>query len=405
MILSRFKNIGPGAMVAAAFIGPGTVTTATMAGASYGYTLLWAIAFSIVATIILQEMAARLGTVARIGVGDALRMKISSKIGLYFTAFLVVSAIFIGNAAYEAGNISGAALGVNSFVSKGSEYWMVLLIGGVAFMILYSGKYQLIEKFLVFLVSILAVVFIISAIIINPDYNAVIKGLFIPTIPAGSLFLIVGLIGTTVVPYNLFLHASASRKRWLNEDNLKNARIDTFISVLIGGLITMCILITSAAAFQNTAISSFKASDLVLALRPVMGDFSGYFISFGFLAAGLSSAITAPLATAFATTELVGNYKDMNSPFFRAIWMLILFSGLFFALSGFKPLSIILFAQFANGLLLPIIATFLVWVMNDKFILKSHTNSPLVNILGFLVILITIILGLKSISGAISQFG
>lgn len=167
----------------------------------------------------------------------------------------------------------------------------------------------------------------------------------------------------------------------------------------------MCILITSAAAFQNTAISSFKASDLVLALRPVMGDFSGYFISFGFLAAGLSSAITAPLATAFATTELVGNYKDMNSPFFRAIWMLILFSGLFFALSGFKPLSIILFAQFANGLLLPIIATFLVWVMNDKFILKSHTNSPLVNILGFLVILITIILGLKSISGAISQFG
>jgi NRAMP (natural resistance-associated macrophage protein)-like metal ion transporter len=403
MILSRLKNIGPGAMVAAAFIGPGTVTTATMAGASYGYTLLWAIVFSISATIVLQEMSARLGTVGRMGVGEALRSKMGSTLSFYFTAFLVVSAIFIGNAAYEAGNISGAALGANSLIGEESRHWIILMIGMVAFMILYSGKYHLIEKFLVILVSILAVVFIISAILIKPDLSEVMKGLFVPTIPSGSLILIVGLIGTTVVPYNLFLHASASRKRWENESQLRDARIDTIFSVIVGGLITMCILITSAAAFQNTQVDVFKASDLVFSLRPVLGNFSDLFLSFGFLAAGLSSAITAPLATAFAISELLGKSSEMKSTFFRVIWMLVLFAGIFFSVSGLKPLSIILFAQFANGLLLPIIATFLVWIMNDKSILKSHTNKTVINVLGVIVILITIILGLKSISGVLSQ--
>ena len=109
--IKKLKNIGPGAMVAAAFIGPGTVTTATMAGAGYGYTLLWAILFSIFATVVLQEMSARLGVVGKMGVGEAIRKKIGHKILFSLAAILVISAILIGNAAYEAGNISGAVLG------------------------------------------------------------------------------------------------------------------------------------------------------------------------------------------------------------------------------------------------------------------------------------------------------
>lgn len=110
----QFKGLGPGIFVAAAFIGPGTVTTATMAGAGYGYTLIWAIAFSILATIVLQEMSARLGVITGMGVGDALRKKTQNKFLKVVTFTLVVLAIVIGNAAYEAGNLTGAVLGFDN---------------------------------------------------------------------------------------------------------------------------------------------------------------------------------------------------------------------------------------------------------------------------------------------------
>ncbi|MCG8576105.1 MAG: divalent metal cation transporter, partial [Flavobacteriales bacterium] len=115
-MLKKLKHIGPGAMVAAAFIGPGTITTATLAGASYGYTLLWAILFSVLATIVLQEMASRLGVIGRKGLGEAIRAKLNGKLSFYLAATLVISAIFIGNAAYESGNISGAVLGFKSIL-------------------------------------------------------------------------------------------------------------------------------------------------------------------------------------------------------------------------------------------------------------------------------------------------
>ena len=110
-MFDRLKNLGPGIVVAAAFIGPGTVTTATIAGAGFGYTLLWAILFSILATIVLQEMSARLGIVSQLGVGQAIRQKLQSPILKWFAFILVIGAILIGNAAYEAGNITGDVLG------------------------------------------------------------------------------------------------------------------------------------------------------------------------------------------------------------------------------------------------------------------------------------------------------
>ena len=116
-MLKKLKQLGPGMLVAAAFIGPGTVTTASMAGAGYGYTLLWAMLFSILATITLQEMTARLGTQAKMGLGEAIRKKSTNKLLRYLSFGLVISAIVIGNAAYESGNLAGAVLGFEDFPS------------------------------------------------------------------------------------------------------------------------------------------------------------------------------------------------------------------------------------------------------------------------------------------------
>ncbi|MDH3708606.1 MAG: Nramp family divalent metal transporter [Cyclobacteriaceae bacterium] len=401
-MLNKLKNIGPGAMVAAAFIGPGTVTTATIAGSSFGYTLLWAVGFSIVATFVLQEMSARLGVMGQMGVGEAIRSKVNKRWLFLVVAALVIGAILIGNAAYEAGNITGAVLGFEVDWPALPFNPLILLIGVVAFLLLWSGRYKLIEKSLVLLVSVMGVVFIAAAIILKPDLSSTLVGLFVPAAPQGSMIMIVSLIGTTVVPYNLFLHASTVKTRWQDSADLTTARTDTLISVVGGGLITMAILITSAIAFQGVDQEVNSASDLALQLRPLLGSWSGSFIAVGFLAAGLSSSITAPLAAAYATSEILGWKEDLQGKKFRIIWLLVLGAGVLFSSLGFRPTLVILFAQFTNGLLLPVVATFLLWIMNDHRIMGVHYNNLWTNILGILVIIATIVLGVKSVLSATS---
>ncbi len=401
-MLSHIKNIGPGAMVAAAFIGPGTVTTATLSGAGFGYTLLWAVLFSLFATFILQEMAARLGLCGNLGLGEAIRAKIPKGVFKIAAFILVLAAIFIGNAAYEAGNITGAILGFGPKLSgiPFGETILITIIAALAFLLLYSGKYKLIERALVLLVGTMGFIFILAAILSRPDFSQVIQGFFIPRIPERSLIMVMGLIGTTVVPYNLFLHASTVQKKWGHADFLRTSRIDTMISIIIGGMITSAILITSAVVLNPLDREITSAGDLSLQLRPLLGDSAEYFINVGFLAAGLSSAITAPLAAAFAVSGLLGWSSDMRSRKFRWIWSFVLFTGVVFASLGLKPLTVILFAQVANGLLLPIIAGFLLWTLNDANIMGSYKNSKLKNLLGLLVMLIALALGIKSIISA-----
>ena len=166
----------------------------------------------------------------------------------------------------------------------------------------------------------------------------------------------------------------------------------------------MAILITASVAFSAKGSSVNNMNDLALQLAPVLGDNATLFISIGFLFAGLSSAITAPLAAAFATSEIMNWGDQMTSVKFRIIWIFVLGVGILFSSMGFKPTSVILFAQVANGLLLPVIAIFLLWIMNDKQIMGKHTNSLGVNIAGGIVILVTISLGLKSILSALGVF-
>lgn len=399
-MLQRLKAIGPGAMIAAAFIGPGTVTTATIAGGSYGYTLLWAVVFSIVATYILQEMTARLGVVGQIGLGTALRQKIQHPTARLLTAILVITAIFIGNAAYEAGNITGAVMVWSSSNQQFNP--LVLPIGLLAFVLLWLGNYKWIERCLVALVGLMGIIFLVAAIAVQPDWGAILQAIFIPQAPPNSLLMIVALIGTTVVPYNLFLHASSVQKRWQSVEDLATARWDIFFSVIVGGLITMAILITTAAAFANHPTSISNPKSLAIGLQPLLGDWSMTFMSLGFLAAGLSSAITAPLAAAFATAEILDWKKDLQATKFRAVWMAVLLAGVTCASLGFKPILVIKTAQIANGLLLPIIALFLLWIANDQQIMKSHTNSSLKNGLGLLIISVTLILGMRGILSALN---
>ncbi|APY07368.1 manganese transporter [Winogradskyella sp. J14-2] len=396
-----FKNIGPGPLVAAAFIGPGTVTVCTLSGVNFGYALLWAMVLSVFATIVLQEMAARLGIIAQKGLSQVIREEVKSPVLRGFSVVLVLSAIVVGNAAYEAGNISGGALGLETLlghptVGVFNEELSVIpwILGLLAFILLYLGTYKVLEKVLVSLVILMSLAFLSTAILTKPDIISIVKNMLVPQFPDEGILTIVALIGTTVVPYNLFLHASLAKTKWSKKSDIKLARKDTVLAVVLGGIVSMSIII-SAAAINIKDVSN--AADLALALEPLFGVNAKYFLSVGLFAAGITSAITAPLAAAYVASGCLGWQTDLKSKRFRAVWMFILGLGVVFSSIGFKSIEIIKFAQVANGLLLPVIAGFLLWVMNKTSVLGVYKNSKFQNVLGLIILVITILLGLKVI--------
>lgn len=401
MIKNIFKNIGPGTLVAAAFIGPGTVTLCTLAGVNFGFNLLWAMVLSIVATIVLQEMAARLGIISQKGLSEVIKSEIKNPIINRFMMILILSAIVVGNASYEAGNISGGILGLETVfghtifnVFGFSVNVMSLVIGIIAFVLLYIGNYKFLERALITLVLLMSVSFIVTAIVTKPNILEMLKGAFIPKSPEGSLLTIIGLIGTTVVPYNLFLHAALVKERWKKKGDLKAARKDTIVSIILGGLVSMAIIV-SAASISTGEVSN--AADLAKSLAPLYGDFAKYFLAIGLFSAGITSAITAPLAAAYVARGCFSWNGGLQSKKFRAVWIFILALGVLFSSLGIKPIEIIKFAQVANGILLPVIAGTLLWVVNRKGVLGSFVNSKTQNVLGIAIVLITIFLGLKGV--------
>ncbi len=386
--IERLKNVGPGALVAAAFIGPGTVTTCTKSGASAGYTLLWAMLFSTIATIVFQEMSARLGIVTKKGLGENIRDRIKNPVLKTISVILVIVSIFVGNCAYETGNLTGGILGIQAVVPSLKTEIIVILLSILAILLLWSGNYKRIEKFLTGLVILMSVVFLATAIASKPDWGAVIKGLFVPTMGENNLMTIVGLIGTTVVPYNLFLHASSSSERWVNasEEDIKNARFDSILSIGLGGLVSMAIIIAAGANLQGTEIAN--GADMALAVEPILGSWAKWFIAIGLFAAGFSSTITAPLAAAFATSGALGMEKNMKSNKFRAIWLVVILIGAVLAVVlGASPTELILVAQAANAIILPLIAFFVLYCVNSKS-MGAYKNGIFSNALGVVIIVV-----------------
>ena len=387
------RRFGPGMLVAAAFIGPGTVTTASIAGANFGFVLMWALLLSIIVTFVLQEMSSRLGIVSGLGLSEAMRSSMNNHFLKAFLMILIVSALGIGNAAFEVGNITGAAIGLSQ-ISSLSISSSVLIVGILVLILLGTRIFKILEQILTVLVVIMSLLFLLTMITIEIDYSKLLRGLFIPTVTASSLLTIMALIGTTVVPYNLFLHADASKRKWKDQElnqALNNSRADTAISIGLGGLITLAIMSTSAVAFFGSSME-ISSENLARQLEPILGSYSSYIFNFGLFVAGITSAVTAPLAASIAVTEALGWKNDPSSIRFKLVWIIILLIGVLFAYFGTKPLQAILFAQATNALLLPFLALFLFYVVNNSRLMGSHKNTITINMIALIIIMAVVLL-------------
>ena len=381
-------------LVAAAFIGPGTVTTCIRAGVDWKLGLLWALLLSVLATLVLQEMAGRLGLTTREGIPGLIREAVTKPVLKVLLIGIILSAIVIGNTAYEAGNISGAVLGLEALAGSRGLSWYPFFTGMLAFFLLWFGSYRFLEKVFTGLVLLMSLSFLLTAVLTRPDPIEILNGLFIPDLKAGNLLMVVALIGTTVVPYNLFLYTSLVSEKWGSAKALGSMRSDIGISVIVGGIVSMAIVVTAAGS--DTEILK-GVMDLARGLEPLYGSLARYGLGIGLFAAGITSAITAPLAAAFVARQCFGWPQDRRDWRFRMVWMLVLLVGVGSLSLDFRPLEIIFFAQVANGILLPVIAIFLWWAVNQPDLMKGNGNTRFQNVITSLVLILVTGLGIWSI--------
>ena len=389
------NQLGPATLVTAAFVGPGTVTVCAQAGVRFDFSLLWALLLSVGITIVLQEMAARIGLVQQKDLATVLRESIVAPVLKNAIIGLVLAAIVLGNAAYEAGNINGAVMGLEIITHVQQPWLWPILSGAIAFGLLYLGNHKVLERALLGLVIFMSLSFIATALITQPDYGAIFQGLIQPTIHEDNILMVLALIGTTVVPYNLFLHASLVKKKWQDTAQLTAVRTDTIVAISLGGLVSMAILITGASMPGNALT---RPVDLAAGLQPLFGNSAAIFTGLGLFAAGITSSITAPFAAAIVIQSCFGWTGGMKSKKFRASWMGILLIGLASTTLSFSPIVIIQFAQLANGVLLPIMAALLWWLSSSKKILGQYRNGTFLNVLSFFLLLTTIALSIRTLS-------
>lgn len=399
--IQKLKEIGPGAIITASFIGPGTVTTATRAGAGFGFALLWAVVFAIVATIILQEMVARIGVVTKQGLGENIRELFDNKILKFASVYIVMIAVAIGCAAYISGDLLGTSLGV-SYLFNVSENIVAPILGVIILLLALSGGYKVIEKLMIILIIIMGITFITTMFVAGPDILELLKGAFVPGIPSGSILLVIALIGTTVVPYNFFIHAQTASEKWGDTSRISDMRFDTILMISVGGLITAAILITAGALIHGTEVTSVV--ELAAPLEPLMGGLAPVFISVGLFAAGFSSAIASPMGAAATVSSFMQWKGGFQNKKYKLIFALVISIGIITSAIGFEPLEVLLIAQALNGLILPIIAIFIMIVINKKGLMGNFKNPLVLNIAGYAITAGVAFLGAYSMFDAVTSF-
>ncbi|GAB3338704.1 Nramp family divalent metal transporter [Larkinella ripae] len=351
-----------------------------MAGAQYGLSLLWVLTFATLGTVWLQEAASRITIATGRDLGQTIALTNRQR-GNKTVPLLLFLAVFLGCAAYQAGNMLGAVSGL-VLLTGWSAKWLTLGIGLLCLVLLAIGSTQWIANFLGIIVFVMGGAFAYVAFGASPPTVDVLKALVIPSYPAGSLLLINSLIGTTIVPYNLFFGSGITQGQTLSE-----MRLGLWIAVLLGGLISVVLLI---AGLLVTGGFSFVNMAQVLSNR--VGAWGGVLFAVGLFAAGFASSLTAPLAAAVTARSLLG--WSAHSWKYRLILVLVIAVGLAFGLSDYNPVTIIVVVQALNGVLLPVVAVFLFLAVNDRNLIpEAFRNSVWQNLAMLLVVAVSLLFG------------
>ncbi|WP_438764641.1 Nramp family divalent metal transporter [Kushneria sp. TE3] len=400
-IMERLRALGPGAMVAACILGPGSITTLSVAGAEYGFALLWAVMAASVVAFCFQRPVIRFTLATGMSAMEGIRQRMGRK-----WAITLYVALLLGAVAFQAGNFTGAALALNYLLPSIPILAWVGILALSALLMCWVGIYRLLENVNRVIIALIVLSFVLTLALAGPNPNEVAATGFSFRVPEGNYWLILALIATTLPP-NTVMGLSAFIKRKYEGDTttpmdkrLALSRFDHTTNVIITGVVMVAILLCSAAAIHPLGTGVSGAADMAGQLTPVLGQYAGVLFSLGLWAAGFSSGLFNIAVQPPLLGEATGRNESARSPRNRGVMLLAALAPVVIvALYGSTPIELILTAQAINGLLLPAIVGS-IWVLcNQQTLLGTLANTFKQNLVYGLVMLIVCLLALRVFLG------
>ncbi len=393
-ILFFLSVLGPGVITANVDNDAGGIATYSLAGAHYGYTLLWSLLPITVALIVVQEMCARMAVATGKGLADLIRENFGVKITFYLMLTLLV--VNMGNVMAEFAGVAAAMeiFGVSKYIS-------VPLAGIFVLMLVVHGNYKSVEK--VFLMAcFFYIAYIISGFMSKPDWGEVMRQTVMPQVHVdlGYFVMLVGLVGTTIAPWMQFYQQSSTVEKGMSVEDYKWVRLDTVVGCIIAPIVAGFIVIACAATMFHSGIQIETAKDAALALKPFAGIYATWLFAAGLLIASLFAASILPLSTAYSICEGMGWNEGVNkrfeeAPQFFGLYTAMIVIGVGVVLiPNFPLLKVMYLSQVGNGILLPVILIFMLKLINDPEIMGEFTNSRAMNIIAWCTVVTVIALTL-----------
>ena len=389
--------LGPGIITGSVDNDAGGITTYSVAGAMYGYNLLWTLIPSFVVLLVIQEMNARMGIVTGKGLADLIRENAGVKITFFIFIGLLIADI--GNTTTEFAGVAGSmeVFGISKYIS-------VPIVGFMIWVLVVKGTYKIAERiFLIFSVSLL--MYVVSAIMGKPHWGEIGHSIIHPQMEfnSQSLAIIIGIIGTTIAPWMQFYMQSSVIEKGLKMKNYKYTLIDIFVGCLATVVVAFFIIVACASTLHENGIVINEAKDAALALKPLAGAIASQVFAFGLFIASIFSATILPLATAFYVCEAFGFEAGIDKDWDEAKEFYVLYTGILVLSAAIillpnAPLILIsLWSQVINGMLLPVVLVCMILLVNNKKIMGKHVNKPVQNIIGWGSIIILVGLSLMLI--------
>ncbi len=379
--------MGPGIITANVDNDAGGITTYSVAGAHFGYSLIWSFIPIIVALVIIQEMSSRMAVVTGKGLADLIREEFGVRVTFYAMLVLICSNLF--NTISEFAGIAASAELVGF-----SKYWVVPLCALGVWLLIVKGTYKSVEKVFLF-ACVFYISYVISGFLSKPDWQEVMTSAVRPQFhfEKAYLMMLIGVIGTTIAPWMQFYQQSSVVEKGIKLKNYKYSRMDVIVGAFVVNIVAIFIVIVCANTLFKHGIRIETAKDAALALRPLAGQYCFYLFAFGLFNASLFSSCILPLSTAYSVCEGMGwelgvNRRFRQAPQFYSIYTAIIAIGAaVILLPKVKLIPIMLISQATNGILLPFVLIFMLLLANNKRLMGNYTNSKLYNILAIFVII------------------
>jgi Mn2+/Fe2+ NRAMP family transporter len=387
--------LGPGIITGSVDNDAGGITTYSVAGALYGYNLLWTLVPSFIVLLVIQEMNARMGIVTGKGLADLIRENAGVKVTFFIFIGLLIADI--GNTTTEFAGVAGSmeVFGVSKYIS-------VPIIGLLVWILVVKGDYKITEKiFLIFSISLL--MYVVSAIMGKPHWGQIGTAMIHPKVPFNtqSLAMIIGIIGTTIAPWMQFYMQSSVIEKGLKMKNYKYTLIDIVVGCIATVVVAFFIIIACASTLHVNGVQINEAKDAAMALKPLAGALASQAFAFGLFIASIFSATILPIATAFYVCEAFGFEAGIDKKWEEAPEFYVLYTSILVIAAGIillpnAPLILIsLWSQVLNGMLLPVVLVCMMLLVNNKRIMGIYVNKSINNIVGWTAV--TVLIGLSFI--------